>query len=1052
MSGPTIRSLSAVWTTHFKQLCFGMIVFSFPVVSVAAKPDGQLSVDVPHVGTDKNVKYDYDIVYVRAPRFGDEKRAAWAEVFNPLNVDPGTDLVLLHPDGSEDVLVEGGSGAVADPYVSFDGQWVYYALFHDQTKRAAWGFPAGGSDIYKIHLKTRKIVRLTHQERTPNTGVLSDKEAQSMPVFNLGPCPAPGGRVVFTSSRNMWEAPKTYTRGSFQLFTMDDDGGNVEMIGYLNIASALHPVILRDGRVMFSSYESQGMRDLRNWGLWFIYPDGTGWGPIVSSFQGADVYHFHSQMSDGSIVFEGYYNLNNFGFGTLYKMPSGPKGDYSAFGPADRNSDRNPQQDNPRRPRFSFTPYGMESLTRFVSSFDSPAGLSDRENPDSPRVGKFTHPCGAPDNHLLAVWSPGAVNSNGSFRKFHIPFPDSGIYLIPDGQPIDEPAQMLCIKNDPRFNEQWPRPVVPYQRIYGVDEPAGKSPPANDGTASRYLPEGSAFGLVGTSSFYKRESITEGAVPEGSVTAIGPQQYKLKGLRPFNFYWPGTKHWRIQGSDCGLYDNDDIHAVRIVAQEPTSLRKRMFWNWGDERYRILGEIPVRKFDRSLALQSRASGDGKDSTLESQATKDGQPLDPDGNPDTSFLARIPADTSFTFQMLDRHGMSLNMAQTWHQVRPGEIRHDCGGCHAHSQRPTDFQLTAAASEKYEVLDVASQTPLITSRQHDESGKQWDSEHETGLRFEKRGAIDVEFFRHVMPIFRRSCGGCHSKDNPKPAANLVLDDLEMVKGGGGGGMFRSEPGGKVPATYAMLVRGKLDRYGRKHVANRWVTPQVSRYVRVYQSRRSLLAWKVLGQRNDGWTNDDFPTAKTPGDPTTLEQAGKPVEATPHQSGTVALADVDYTGSIMPPPAAVKAGRVKPLTEADRRTIYRWIDLGCPIDLAFDPGNPDAVGDGSGWMKDETRPTLTLTYPGAGANRSVSRILIGMHDYHTGLDMESFSVTADFDIAGTSAGQNLASHFKHVGNGVYEWKPDGPIDATSRRTLSVEVKDRQGNVARIKRSFRVK
>jgi hypothetical protein len=1035
--------------THFRT---AIIVLFFPIVVAAVEPagklndgklndgklndgklndgklnDGKLNVNVPDVKTNPLIKLDYDIVYVRAPRFGDEKRTRWAEVFNPLNVDPGTDLVLLHPDGSEEVLVKGGDGAVADPYVSFDGQWVYYAMFHDQTKQAAWGFPAGGSDIFKIHLKTRKIVRLTHQQRSPNTGILSDKEAAGMPVFNLGPCPAPGGRVVFTSSRNMWEAPKTYTRGSFQLFTMDDDGANVEMIGYLNIASALHPVILRDGRVMFSSYESQGMRDLRNWGLWFIYPDGTGWGPMVSSFQGADVYHFHSQMSDGSIVFEAYYNLNNFGFGTLYKMPAGPKGDYSAFGPADRTSNRNPPQENPRRPRFSFTPYGMKSLTRFVSSFDSPAGLSDRENPDSPRVGKFTHPCGAPDNHLLAVWSPGSVNSNGSFSKYHVPQPDSGIYLIPGGESIDEPGQMLCIKNDPKFNEQWPRPVVPYKRIYGVEEPASKAPPANDGSASPHLPEGSAFGLVGTSSFYKRESITDGVIPAGSVTAVSLRQDKLKGLRPFNSYWPGTKHWYVQGSDCGLYDNEDIHAVRIVAQEPTSQRKRMFWNWGDERYRILGEIPVRKF--------RPDGS--------------QPEDPDGNPDTSFLARIPADTSFTFQMLDKHGMSLNMAQTWHQVRPGEIRHDCGGCHAHSQKPTDFKLTAAASKNYQVLDLTSQTPLITSKKHDESRRQWDTDDQTGLRFEKRGAIDAEFYRHVLPIFRRSCTGCHSKDNPKPAANLVLDDLEMVKGGGGGGMFRSEPGGKIPASYAMLVRGKLDRYGHKHVSNRWVLPQVSRYVRVYQARRSLLSWKVLGQRNDGWTNDDFPTAKIPGDPATLQLSGKLVDGTPHQGGTLALADVDFTGSIMPPPAAVKAGKVEPLSEEDRRTIHRWIDLGCPIDLAFDPANPAEARAGSGWMDDETRPALTLTWPRAGPNKRLDRILFGAYDYYTGVDKESLTVTADFEIAGAVAGENLATRFEHVGEGVYQWKLDQPISKLPRRILTISVKDHQGNVTRIERSF---
>src|SRR5581483_4157682 len=100
-------------------------------------------------------------------------------------------------------------------------------------------------------------------------------------------------------------------------------------------------------------------------------------------------------------------------------------------------------------------------------------------------------------------------------------------------------------------------------------------------------------------------------------------------------------------------------------------------------------------------------------------KDGQPLDPDGNPDTSFLVRIPADVAWTFQTLDNNGMVLNMAQTWHQVRPGEIRNNCGGCHAHSQKPTPFERTAAARPDYQVWDLTQNTPLLTSRPKDVSG---------------------------------------------------------------------------------------------------------------------------------------------------------------------------------------------------------------------------------------------------------------------------------------------------------------------------------------------
>ena len=31
-----------------------------------------------------------------------------------------------------------------------------------------------------------------------------------------------------------------------------------------------------------------------------------------------------------------------------------------------------------------------------------------------------------------------------------------------------------------------------------------------------------------------------------------------------------------------------------------------------------------------------------------------------------------DIAWTFQTLDKDGMVLNMAQTWHQLRPGEVR--------------------------------------------------------------------------------------------------------------------------------------------------------------------------------------------------------------------------------------------------------------------------------------------------------------------------------------------------------------------------------------------
>src|SRR5215212_6559695 len=93
---------------------------------------GPFNVAVPTVSTHPAIKYDYDIVYVRTPRKGNAPHSSrWADASLPMNVDAGGDLMLLHPDGSEERLVAGGNGSVTDPFISFDAQWVYYSLFED---------------------------------------------------------------------------------------------------------------------------------------------------------------------------------------------------------------------------------------------------------------------------------------------------------------------------------------------------------------------------------------------------------------------------------------------------------------------------------------------------------------------------------------------------------------------------------------------------------------------------------------------------------------------------------------------------------------------------------------------------------------------------------------------------------------------------------------------------------------------------------------------------------------------------------------------------------
>jgi hypothetical protein len=982
-------------------LLAGAVLFGCRPISAQEDkpPQRPLRVDPQPVASDKSVKYDYDIVYVRAPRSvkddksGKERLAmVWPDASEPFNMRASTDLMLLHPDGRDEVLVAGAPGAIADPYVSFDAQWVYYTLFHDVTGQ-------GGADVWKVHVKTRKTERLTRQQWTPNTGVVDGKAQPAKGVYNMHPCPLPGGRVAFVSNRDGFLSPRSGHRLALQLFVMDDDGSNVEKIGHLNVGSALHPTILKDGRIIFSSLESQGLRDRSRWGVWGIHPDGTNWGPVLSAYENhsGGIFHFQAQLTDESIVVGDYYVLAMGGFGTYLKFPARPPADTPPFLPAwYEQKDQKMYMGSRVVGPLPFKPYGAEVLTHFIQSHDSPA-LSDRNDPNSYHVGRLTQPCGAPDNHLLTVWT-GAWSPPGRRGSRTLDYPDeppmdTGIYLIKEGRPIWEPGAMLLVKNDPKYNEQWPRPLVPYKRIYGVEEPA-RLVHQNDGTRSKYLPEGTPFGLIGTSSLYKRETYPNGVVPPGGVTATGG---------PYAVF-PTREHvtnWTLQGADSGLYDNDDIHAVRIVAIEPPSAPTAgRFLNPAGERFRILGEIPVRKFDN------------RDPKTEK---KDGQPLDPDGNPDTSFLARIPADVAWTFQTLDKHGMVLNMAQTWHQLRPGEMRTDCGGCHAHSQKPTLFKDTAAARPDSAPFDLTTRTPLLTSKANDQSGKQWDRNNETGLRF-AHGVANVEFSRDIRPILERSCVACHSGKSAKPSGGLVLDDDTVREGHSG--------------TYANLLRAK-DR-------------NTEPYVWPFRSRNSLLTWKLFGRRVDG-----FPARMLPGTEKSyqgyLVRGGVPWEG--------------FKGGVMPPPEAVagtyegpdgKKIRVAPLTDEDRRTIFRWIDLGCPIDR--DGEAKGAPKRGQGWMLDDQRPTLTLTYPQPGPNESLTRILLGMHDYSTGLDLDSFEVVADFPIDGLAAGENLAKKFRALPDSRWELTLARTVRDLPRGKLVVSIKDGQGNVSRVERAFSVR
>ncbi len=874
---------------------------------------------------------DYDIVYVRYP--ATDPDGTWVTVpqgESAYRIAAGADLMLLKNGGPEEaVLVDCDECSVMDPFISYDGKTVYYTLIDEgNVYSASW--------LYKIDLSDPEFtpIRLTFDDGfdshlyAANTTELSD-QSKYIGIKDMAPVPLADGRLLFTSNRAGLTALRPGTNAvSFgsvqQLYVMDDHDGSANNKSLSNIKRletgtmhlAQHPIQLADGRILFSTWQDVANKaHYAMTPLFTVNPDGTNLRQFTEPHDHHKmVEHYITQLSNSDVISTQYYPSYDYGFGIFWRQPliddgieflrdSIPKTEY-------RSGENLEQLKSSRISYREFDRIGAEILTPHTTPNDVPA-------PN--KSGKYSMPSATRDNGLLMAYSKGYVNHFGAVcnrtnQEYKCDHLKSGIYLLNDAHTamVETPSQLIKIKDDENYNEIWPRAVLPYKEIYGIDKPKA----IQKTNYSKVLIKGAATALVGTSSMYNRETSPGGSNPDRFESGGGRERQE--------------GNWLIQGSDAGVYTNNDIYGVRVVSTpskpytspvldrterdkvrpylEDGRLGKPVarYGSFHNERWEVLGEFPLT--NKNV-------------------------IDQQGNPDSSWAAIVPADTPFLIQAIDDKGMTLNSELTWRGLKPGENRTDCGGCHAHSIEGLDFSTTQTA--KY----IESGTKLDTGMMKLTNGSNikalslrsgiWDlaknsipvlASHgdQMVVEFIDGNVLGVEFRRDIKPILDTKCISCHTKEGS--GEPLILD--------GSGGV---EP---------YLVLG--DR--RKPDGGGYSKPQRSKYIRVPQARQSLLTWVIWGERLDGRTNETRDT------------------------------DIDYTLAIH------SAHKDLKLSDKEKRTVARWIDLGSPIDF------PQT--DGMGYTDDNQLPIVNLQLQDSEPLAKAYEFTVGVHDVHSGIDWSSVKV----------------------------------------------------------------
>ena len=882
-------------------------------------------------------------------------------IITPYKFSHSQAYVKLYPDGS-------GTS-------SYAGKWA----LRQETPVPVFDAPGL---IFKYDLSTGIETQVSPDSEYLKGRAIPGKDSEwssNLPIVDNGAVFIDENTIAFTSNRDN-------VLQNFKLFKMDIDGSNLELIGHRSMGKQLHPFALKDGKIAYTNSDVMIQKVGNNqFSLFKIRPDGGDPFILAGKFDPTGTtYHYATQLSDGDIVVTRYYNKNNRGFGGLLRFPIDPPGpDFEH-----RTSSGEAWQPvwQPGNSLLPFARVGEFNLTPFAQRADFAAGKYKDPNDywyhpsrtiagDSKIIGdqevfinkslitmsgKLSHPAAAPDNNLIATYAIGATTSMPGAYAYqtleevieHIG-KDAGIWFFPlnanDTTPIQHVARNGEIIVDfPEYQEIMARAVVSYEAIYGVKKPGllangsktkNITPINNLGLTDSRLKLGEPYGLTGAATLYDRETRALNGVPWAMKDGGGTMAGRI------------YSNLATDGADLAIYDNDEIAGIRVLLP----LYSYPFNNYGGieqwvgfqgHHMRVLGEFPVRK------------------TLNGQVI-----FDADGNPDTSFVIKLPADTPFLFQTIDKNGMALDIETTTRTVHRGEQQF-CGGCHVHTRESLDPFASVAKLDTSMLADFTQNSaPLFDSLDANNkpvvkpANEIYTESDLPGVS--TRRSLEVFWDNGVSQIIDNRCKSCHGEgQSAQQLTGLRLDGDDRTYDLITKNYYYREDGTKItvgtkPGDGLYDVINETP--GTDRITQRGQCCTVSRWVSLNSARSSMLTWALYGERLDGRN------------PETGRPWGAEGEVVPEDKLGLSGVLVDDQGKDLAevwPKVGEHLAFVSDMPESEKRLISRWLDLGAPKRLIHE---------------DNMRPVLTLTP--LVENNAISKIYVGLWD-DSQLDYSRFSV----------------------------------------------------------------